>query len=64
MNIGAMTKAWREAHGLTIREAADLFGMSRNALYRLECGKSVRLDALAALMRFVFSKDRLSFPSA
>lgn len=56
MNIATVIQAWRKREELTIRQAAERIGIDRNSLYRLECGKSVRLDSLAALMRFLFNE--------
>jgi hypothetical protein len=39
--LGRVLYAWREKEGLTIREAAKLFGFSYSTLSRIENGMSV-----------------------
>ena len=40
--------------GLSLREAAELIGIDRNALYRLEGGEAVNTRSFLRLMNWLF----------
>jgi len=55
--LGRVLYAWREKEGLTIREAAKLFGFSYSTLSRIENGMSVDGRNLIKLLRWLLQED-------
>jgi transcriptional regulator with XRE-family HTH domain len=48
--IGAQIQLWRERRGLTALALAELAGVHRNTVYRLECGLGCRASMLVKVM--------------
>ena len=55
--LGRVICAWREKEGLTIREAAKLFGFSYSTLSRIENGMSVDGRNLKKLLLWLLQED-------
>lgn len=50
LRIAAQIQLWRERRGLTALELAELAGVHRNTIYRLECGMGCRSSLLVRVM--------------
>lgn len=48
--IGARIQRWRERRGVTALALAELAGVHRNTIYRLECGMGCRSSLLVKVM--------------
>lgn len=48
--IGMQIQLWRERRGLTALALAELAGVHRNTIYRLECGKGCGASLLVRVM--------------
>lgn len=59
--LAAEIRAWRKHMGMTVKDAADLLGMSKRTLEGVEAGRGF---SYPALLRFRISGDVLDAPIA
>lgn len=48
--VGALVRSYRAENGMPINDAADLLGVSKDVLSRLENGRSIGLDKLFLIL--------------
>jgi hypothetical protein len=53
MNLSRVIRQWRWAEKFSIRQAAPMVGISRNALFRLEHEKAIDASNLAQVIRWL-----------
>ena len=53
MNISDVVTGWRKHNKLSIRKAAEVIGIDKNALFRMEQGKPVNQAALLQVWRWM-----------
>lgn len=58
MNLSHLIKAWREKSNLTLRDAAKVVGISHVQLYRVESGKALKPDTLAAIFIWLMKMEK------
>src|ERR1700759_4243441 len=49
-DVGAIVRNWRAENGMPINDAADLLGVSKDVISRLETGRPVGLDKLFLIL--------------
>ena len=54
--IGELIKLWRQKHGHSIRAAAEIIGISRDQLHRIEQGKTYDAGAMFTIFAWVFGR--------
>jgi DNA-binding XRE family transcriptional regulator len=60
-NLAHMVQCWRRRHDMSLSQAAELIGVDRGALHRLEKGDSVNQSTVLQILRWSFDeKDTLS----
>lgn len=49
-DVGAIVRNWRAENGMPINDAADLLGVSKDVISRLENGRPIGLDKLFLIL--------------
>jgi transcriptional regulator with XRE-family HTH domain len=56
MKIADVVRSWRLLEKMSLRDTAELIGIDRSALYRMESGRPVSASNLAAVVRWLLSE--------